>query len=344
MILVTGATSGLGRNAVDDLRRRGMRFRATGRDPARLAELRALGVETVACELSTLTPPQARTLLRDVHTVWHCAALSSPWGPPAAFEAANVTATRRLAEAAIALHVPRFVHVSTPSIYFDYQSRHEIDEGWRAARPVNAYAASKLRAERYLRGLARKTTGTHFTLLRPRALFGPHDRVLLPRVLALLDRRGGRLPLPGGGQALMDLTYVGNAVQALHLAGTRQGLPNGAAYNITNQQPTTLAMLLKSLLADELGLAFQVQTIPYRLMDAAARLAETWAHVSRREPAITRYGVGALHFEMTLSSRRAREELGYYPAIDLRQGIVDTGVWLREQGRRGTPASWPKAA
>lgn len=337
MILVTGATSGLGRNAVDDLLQRGIRFRATGRDPTRLAELRSLGVDAVGLELSRLDRPQARALLAGVHTIWHCAALSSPWGPAAQFEAANVTATRRLAEAAMALGVPRFVHVSTPSIYFDYQPHRDIPEAWRARRPVNAYAASKLRAERYLRGLARSGHGTQFVILRPRGLYGPHDRVLLPRVLALLRARRGVLPLPDGGRAVIDLTYVGNAVQALHLAGTRQGLPNGAAYNISNQQPTTLVELLQALLVGELGLHLQVKPVPYRLMDAAARLMELWGHVSRREPAFTRYGIGTLQFDMTLCPRRAREELGYFPTIDLAQGIRHTAAWLRMQGH--TP--WP---
>ena len=333
MILITGATSGLGRNAVDDLLMRGIRFRATGRDPVRLAELRARGVDAMAADLSMLDAPKARALLNDVTTVWHCAALSAPWGPAAAFEAANVTATRRLAEAAMALHVPRFVHISTPSIYFDYRSHHDIDEGFRAPRPVNAYAASKLRAERYLRGMARRSTRTQFVMLRPRALFGPHDRVLLPRLLALLRARRGVLPLPDGGRAAMDITYVGNVVQAMHLAGTRQGLANGAAYNITNQQPTTLPDVLNALLVQEMGLHCEVRAVPYRLMDAAARFAEAWGHLSRREPPITRYGVGALHYEMTLSPRRAREELGYFPTIDLQQGIVQTARWLKQRGQ-----------
>ncbi len=338
MILVTGATSGLGRNAVDDLLQRGIRFRATGRDPARLAELRQLGVDAVAADLATLDAPQTRALLDGVHTIWHCAALSSPWGPAAAFEAANVTATRRLAESAMALRVPRFVHISTPSIYFDYRSHRQITESFRAQRPVNAYAASKLRAERYLRSLARGSSATQFVILRPRGLFGPHDRVLLPRVLNLLRARRGVLPLPDGGRATVDLTYVGNVVQAMHLAGTRQGLPQAAAYNISNQQPTSLAALLKALLVDELGLQLQVKPVPYRLMDAAARLMELWGHVSRREPAFTRYGIGALNFEMTLCPRRAREELGYFPSIDLQQGVAHTATWLRQQG----VAAWPR--
>lgn len=337
MILVTGATSGLGRNAVEDLRQRGLPVRATGRDPQRLAELRAQGIEAHGVELATLDAPQSRRLLDGVHTVWHCAALSSPWGPASAFEAANVTATQRLAEAAITLGVPRFVHVSTPSIYFDYRARRNIPEHWRAEKPVNAYAASKLRAEGLLRALGKRPHDTRFVILRPRGLFGPHDRVLLPRVLNLLRTRRGELPLPGGGRATIDLTYVGNVVQALHLAGSRQGLPQCAAYNISNQQPTTLAALLQALLVNELGLHLRVRPVPYRLMDAAARLMEAWGHLSRREPTLTRYGIGALQFDMTLCPRRAREELGYHPRIDLREGVRRTAAWLREQG----VAPWP---
>jgi nucleoside-diphosphate-sugar epimerase len=341
VILVTGATSGLGRNAVDELRQRGLPFRATGRDPVRLAELRALGIDALGQELADLDAPQARRLLDGVHTVWHCAALSSPWGPATAFEAANVTATRRLAEAAITLGVPRFVHVSTPSIYFDYSARRNIPEHWRAEKPVNAYAASKLRAEGVLRALGKRPHGTRFVILRPRGLFGPHDRVLLPRLLNLLRQRRGELPLPGGGRATIDLTYVGNVVQALHLASTRQGLPQCAAYNISNQQPTTLASLLHALLVEELGLHLHLRPVSYRLMDAAARVMELWGHLSRREPPFTRYGIGTLQFDMTLCPRRAREELGYHPLIDLRDGVRRTATWLRQQGVAPGAMTWP---
>ena len=85
-ILVTGATGGLGRNAVDFLVARGQRVTATGRNPDKLAELARLGISSHSADLAE--SPLGK-LVSGKNAVWHCAALSSPWGPHAAFHAAN---------------------------------------------------------------------------------------------------------------------------------------------------------------------------------------------------------------------------------------------------------------
>ena len=332
MILVTGATSGLGRNAVQALAGAGRAVRASGRDARRGAEVAALGVPFAGAELATLDTPTADALLAGVDTVWHCAALSSPWGRRADFEAANVEATRRLAQAAVDRGVRRFVHVSTPSIYFDWRHRHDVPETHRARRFVNDYARTKAAAEDEIRRLAAAHPATRFVILRPRGLFGPHDRVVLPRVLQVLRARGGVLPLPRGGRARVDLTYVGNVVHALECASVATGGVSGAAYNITNQEPATLATLLERLLRDELGMPLRIAALPYPLMAGLARASEAWGRVRGREPMLTRYGIGVLNFDMTLANARAQAELGYFPPTDLAEGIRLTAQWLRRHG------------
>ncbi|MEK8029305.1 NAD(P)-dependent oxidoreductase [Ideonella sp. DXS29W] len=331
MILVTGATSGLGRNAAHLLAQSGARVRATGRDVVQGAALKRAGIPFEPVDLACADDASLSRLLDGVHTVWHCAALSSPWGRARAFDAANVRATQRLAQAAALQGVRRFVHISTPSIYFDYSHRHQVPETHRAQHLVNHYAASKWRAEEVIRGLARRHAATTFVMLRPRGLFGPHDRVVLPRILQVMGARGGRLPLPRGGQARIDLTYVENVVHAMRCA-TTAAVPSGSVYNITNQEPSSLAEVLGHLLRDELGLPLRIQALPYGLMDAAARVQEACARVTRREPMLTRYGVGALQFDMTLCQQRALDELGYRPVHDMADGIRRTARWWREHG------------
>lgn len=332
-ILVTGATSGLGRNAVDDLLRRGASLRATGRDLAKGKVLQVLGADFEPADLAHATPAEAQHLVRDVDAVWHCAALSSPWGRAQDFEAANVRATVLLAEAAAARGVPRFVHISTPSIYFDYRHHVDIPESYRAARFANAYAESKARAEAAIARIASGHPRTLFVILRPRALFGPHDRVILPRLLGLLRQGGGVLSLPGGGRTRMDLTYVENAVQAMHLATTASGVLSGEAFNITNQQPSSLAELLQDLLGRHWGMAYRIRALPYAPLAGLARLLEGWGHVSGREPVLTRYSVGALHYGMTLDNRKAQQHLGYFPAVDMQEAVLRTALWHREHGK-----------
>ncbi|WP_156457880.1 NAD-dependent epimerase/dehydratase family protein, partial [Sphingomonas sp. Leaf412] len=88
--LVTGATGGLGRTLVPALHDAGWRVRATGRRPR-------AGEDIVALDL---TGPLPDDLCRGVDTVFHLAALSSPWGSRATFAAINVAATARLLAAA----------------------------------------------------------------------------------------------------------------------------------------------------------------------------------------------------------------------------------------------------
>ncbi|HEJ7037853.1 TPA: NAD-dependent epimerase/dehydratase family protein [Serratia marcescens] len=331
-VLVTGATSGLGRNAAQWLLEAGHQVRATGRDERAGEALRQLGAEFYSRDLAQATPQQCRELVTDCEWVWHCAAKSSPWGSKAEFHRINAAATEKLAEAAGRCGVRRFVHISTPAIYFDFQPHYDLDEGYRARRFANHYAASKHAAEQRLLAQAKIYPQTTYIMLRPRGLFGPHDRVIVPRLLQQLERDRGVLRLPGGGQALLDLTFAPNVVHAMELASRQRGLPSGAVYNITNHQPQRLAEMLDALLRQELGLRYRLQAVPYPLLQALAGGMELWASLSGKEPPLTRYSVAAVHFDMTLSQTRAIEELGYRPRYSMEEGIRLTGEWLRQQG------------
>ncbi|MGY6029229.1 NAD-dependent epimerase/dehydratase family protein [Phytobacter sp. AG2a] len=331
-ILVTGATSGLGRNAAQWLLDNGYQVRATGRDERAGGMLRKLGAEFCTLDLAEATAQQCQQLVTGCEWVWHCAAKSSPWGGKAEFHRINADATEKLAEAAGRCNVRRFVHISTPAIYFDYQSHYDLNERYRARRFANHYAASKYAAELHLLAQANIYPQTTYIILRPRGLFGPHDRVILPRLLQQLERDRGVMRLPGGGQALLDLTFTPNVVHAMVLASEQPGLPSGAVYNITNHQPQRLEEMLDALLRQELGLSYHIQAVPYRLLNALAGGMELWATLSGKEPLLTRYSVGAVNFDMTLSQTRAIEELGYRPRYSLEEGIRLTGEWLRQQG------------
>ncbi|WP_434460437.1 NAD-dependent epimerase/dehydratase family protein [Serratia plymuthica] len=328
-VLVTGATSGLGRNAAQWLLEAGHQVRATGRDSQAGQRLRQMGAEFVPLDLAQATLEQCRQLMADCDWVWHCAAKSSPWGDKNAFYQANATATEKLAEAAGQCGIRRFIHISTPAIYFDFRPHQDVDEGYRARRFANHYAGSKYAAEQRLQALVPRYPQTTYVILRPRGLFGPHDRVIVPRLLQQLERDGGVLRLPSGGRAMLDLTFVLNVVHAMDLASCRPRLASGAVYNITNHQPQRLADMLHALLHQQLGLNYRLQAVPYPLLYALAGGLELLARFTGKEPLLTRYSVAAVHFDMTLSQTRAVEELGYRPRYSMEEGIRLTGEWLK---------------
>ena len=333
-VLVTGATYGLGRNAVEYLRRQGIKVIATGNNPAMGALLTKMGAEFIHADLTNLVSSQAKAMLADVDTLWHCSSFTSPWGTEQAFELANVRATRRLGEWAAAYGVESFIHISSPSIYFDYHHHRNIQEDFRPVRFANEFARSKAAGEEVIQQLALSNPQTHFTILRPQGLFGPHDTVMLPRLLQMI-KYYGTLLLPRGGEALVDMTYLENAVHAMWMATQSQNTQSGRAYNITNQQPRPLRTIVQHLL-EELDMPCRIRSVPYPMMDIMARAMEKLGNKTEKEPILTHYGVAKLNFDLTLDTQRAELELGYRPQVSLDEGIIRTARWLKEHGKLNT--------
>ncbi len=302
--LVTGATGGLGRTLVPMLVANGYRVKATGRD-AKIGE--TLGVPFMRADL---VADALDGLMQGVDSVFHLAALSSPWGRVADFEAANVTATLRLMAAARAADVGRFVFTSTPSIYADTRDRLNLIESDPPATPfANDYAKTKYTAE--LAVLAASTATFKTVVIRPRAIIGPHDTVLLPRLLRAA--RSGRVRLPRSGDALIEITDVRDVARAL-IAAERTDAGTGDVFNVSGGAPRSLRVLLETIFAS-LGRPLEVGHIGTGVALKAAALAERFAALlpGRPEPPITRYAVKTLAFSQTFDLSAARDTLGWRP-------------------------------
>jgi 2-alkyl-3-oxoalkanoate reductase len=315
-VLVTGATGFLGGAVARRLHAAGHEVLATGRDPDRGAALASAGLRFIATDLAS--QDGAGVLCREQDWIVHCAALSSPWGAYQRFYSANVVATRNLLEAATRSGVLRFVHISTPSIYMGGGSRFDVHENDPLPAPVNAYAATKREAEGIVR--AASQAGLRSVILRPRAIFGPGDRTLFPRLLHALKSR--RLPVIGDGQNRVDLTYIENVVDAVEAACTAPEPAVGQVYNITNGEPVRLWPLIGQL-ARALRLAPPTRRLSRSTAMAVATVMESVCRATRvtKEPMLTRYAVQVLSDSMTLNIDRARCFLGYEPRVRVLDGL-----------------------
>ena len=303
-VLITGATSGLGLALVESFGRAGWQVRATGRSA--LPAGRVADGEFVQADITQAGT--AERLCTDVGLVVHAAALSASWGEAQAFQAVNVQATRALLESAQRAGCTGFVFISSPSIYAALRDRVGITEA-DAPCGLNNYARSKLEAERLV--LATSGSLFHTCAVRPRALVGAGDRVLLPRLAAMARR--GWLPSLRGGRALIELTDLRDAAAAIRLAAERIEAVSGEAFNISGGNPVTIGALTRRL-ADALGT--RVRTVPVPLWLARALAARGARETGGPEPALTPYTLATLAFSQTFNLGKARERLGYQPRHD----------------------------
>ena len=328
-VLVTGGTGFLGRHVVWRLAAEGAEVVFTGRNPQAAWQVQKHAVANVVWVPVTHGTPHATGLLnlaaQGADAIVHCAALSSPWGRARDFERSNLDSTAEVL-AACREGVRRLVHVSSPSLYFDFSDRRGLREDAPLPKPVNHYVRTKREAETMIR----RAPPPEVVVLRPRALFGPWDQTLMPRLLRVMQQ--GAVPIMRGGQALVDLTYVDNAVQAVWLALTRSLGRAFSVYNVTNGEPRQLTDLL-SVMAREFRVPLRTKVMPWPLVSLGARLLEAGYAVAGggREPPITRYGAGVLAFDQTLDITAVRAELGYRPGVGIDEGIRRQACWWREQ-------------
>ena len=120
----------------------------------------------------------------------HCAALASPWASPAAYRLHNVDATRNVLAYAERVGASHFVFISSSSVHYAHGDQVDLTEDTPLPTiPINEYAATKRQGEELVR-----RSRVPWTILRPRAVFGPGDTVLFPRILRAAERGGISIP------------------------------------------------------------------------------------------------------------------------------------------------------
>ena len=327
-VLVTGATGGLGLGLVAALRADGFNVRATGRSLAHAARLQVTGAEFIAADLNEA---QAVDRLCDgMDSVIHAAALSSPWGRDADFRRANVAITKGLMESARRAGCRRFVFVSSPSVYADTCDRLNLTEDSPLPRRfLNAYAATKAEAERLVLAANDETMAT--IAIRPRAIVGPDDQVLLPRFLRVI--RKGVFPLLHKGQALIELSDVRDVARALILAEVRAPDLGGQVFNISGGHALPVKETVAAL-AKALGQDLRFVGLPFAPMRAVAATMEAVAAAlpGRPEPPLTVYSLCTLAFSQTFDLTRARTRLGYAPRHDALETALSVAQTLANRG------------
>jgi nucleoside-diphosphate-sugar epimerase/glyoxylase-like metal-dependent hydrolase (beta-lactamase superfamily II) len=312
-IAVTGATGFLGGRTARYLRDSGFNVIGTGRDPFRGAALEADGIPFFPIDL--VDGYSLETLFGEIDVVIHCAALATAWAKEAEYRAANVDGTSNVVAACESASVRRLVHISTPAVLSTLADQFDLDEQTIVPSEFTSlYGASKAEAERVVSSSMLETA-----ILRPKAIYGPGDTALLPRLLDVAER--GRLRIIGDGATVTHFTHVDDVVQAIHRAVLAAEV--SGVYHIAGPDPVDLWNMLSDLLP-RFGYQLPSRRMSIERALRAARFTESiWRNLHLRgEPPMTVYKVAVLAFSQTLDTSRAKKDLGFEPTVSVQDGMA----------------------
>ncbi|HLL80641.1 MAG TPA: NAD-dependent epimerase/dehydratase family protein, partial [Ktedonobacteraceae bacterium] len=237
----------------------------------------------------------------------------------------NVGGTESVLAGCLTYGVRRVIYVSSPSVVFDGRDQQLLREDAPYPRRfASVYSLTKKLGEDRVRAASRQRLET--VIVRPKAIFGPGDTSLLPRLIDAARCR--RLPQIGDGRNLVDLTYVENVAHALVLAAESEQAIN-KTYTITNDEHVPLWEVIRVVL-QRLHLSTNLRRIPLPVALAAASLMEAMARVTGREPLLTRYSAAILARTQTYDISAAKRDLGYVPIVSIDDGIERTLQALEE--------------
>lgn len=312
-IFVTGASGFIGGAIARELAA-GHTVGAMSRSAASDDAIKRLGVEPVRCDLATLEPGA----IPECDAVVHAAAYVESWGQREDYWQANVLGTDRVLAAARAAGAERFLHISTEAVLWRGQHLRDVDEThpYPDSTPY-LYAETKAEAER--RVLAANAEGFATIALRPRFVWGPGDRTLLPEIVKMVER--GAFVWLDGGRARTSTTHIANLVRGAVLA--LENGRGGESYFVTDGEVTDFKSFLVKLLAAN-GVELPERSLPSWLARPAAALVEgTWRALRLRgEPPLVRHAVDLMCCDCILDDTKARRELGYEPVTSVAKGLA----------------------
>ena len=311
-ILITGATGFVGRAVVRALRAKGHTLSGTTRRPDLAQGPDGIPLYRVP---DFAEDADVSRIVTGADIVVHLAARAHETseqgiGPLALYRAVNREGSRRLAQAAAAAGVKRFVFMSSVKAVAE-QSTRPLTEA-DTPHPEDAYGISKWEAEQAL-GEVATGTGLELVVLRPPLVYGPHAR---GNLLALLRAVARGLPLPLGGiDNARSLISVANLASAVALVAEHP-YAAGSTFFVSDGEDVSTPELVRRI-ARALGRKPRLLRVPNALFLLGERLPRIGPKLGR------------LTGSLQVDSRLIRERLGWSPPQSLDQGLAETAAWLR---------------
>jgi nucleoside-diphosphate-sugar epimerase len=328
--LVTGATGFIGSILVDTLAGR-YEHKGVGnaeiyclvRKTGSLARLENLPIQFVHGDL--FTDAALIPVLAEVTHVIHLAGVTKARAESEYFRA-NGEATRHLLQlcAQHAKNLQRFVYASSLAAAGPSADGHLVTED-ETPRPVSIYGRSKLAGELACQEFCRTLP---ITIIRPPAVYGPREKDIYQYFKQV--KMGVRLRL-GWRERKASIIHAQDLVNGILLASTHSAAV-GETYFMANPQSYDWQELGQTL-ATVMHRKTISLAVPEFVAPVLAAFSELGAKITGK-PALLNFDKlkELRQYFWVCSGEKAKQDLGFVPALSIQEGLRLTWQWYRENG------------
>ncbi len=323
-VLVTGASGFVGAAVARALVASGRRVRVLLRPQSDRQNIHGMTAETRIGSLED--GDSLAAAIAGCGALYHVAADYRLWvRDEAPMYRANVEGTRLLMLAALDAGVDRIVYTSSvATIGIPAQGAATETTPSTLADMIGPYKRSKFMAEEVVRGLAQERR-LPVVIVNPSTPIGPGDVKPTPTGRLIVEAASGKMP--AFVDTGLNIVHVDD-VAAGHLLAEERG-KTGERY-ILGGEDLTLAEILRRI-ALLVGRKPPTISIPIPAIWPIAIGAEAWAHLTGKEPFVTRDGLRMAKKKMFFASGKAERELGYR-ARAAQQALADAIAWFKASG------------
>jgi UDP-glucose 4-epimerase len=212
----------------------------------------------------------------------------------------NIRGTLNLLENCVRYGVKKFIFASTGGALYGELEYIPADEG-HPVRPLSPYAIAKFSAEKYL-FYYHRVYGLNYISLRYSNVYGPrqdpHGEAGVVAIFTQRMLRGEQPIINGDGEQTRDYIFVSDVARANILA---MNSPRNGEYNIATGKETSVNEIFRVL--KEL---------------TQSQVSEVHGKPMKGEP-----------LRSVLSWEKAARELGFKPAVSLKDGMKETVAFFR---------------
>lgn len=295
-VLVTGGSGFIGSHVVDKLRDKGIEVRVyDGIMPTYRKDIEFY-------QGSILDIMALGFAMDGIDAVFHLAAVADVkdvYNEPYYSESINVRGTINVLECARKSNIRRVIYGSTTWVYSETEIE-RVDESTPLHAPAHFYTATKLAGEYYCQSYS-KLYGLEVTILRYGIPYGPRarDGAVIP-IFVKKALNGEPITIAGNGSQFRKFVYVEDLAEGNILALKK--IAKNKIYNLDGKERITIKFIAETI-QKVLG-NVKIEFIPSRPGDFSGK---------------------------EISSKRAKNELGWEPKTSFEEGLRRYIKWYKEK-------------